>query len=220
MCHHLCRPKQFCSLRPDFNNKKHQETTQQHLDNYKDNTWAPLGTTWTPLGTTLKLHLEHLGSILELHGQHFSTWVSLSCQLVSLGCQLGVTWQSLGCHLSDFLVTIGGVYLCPVGNIWPFFLYFHTDEIPRSAIIIKSGLIVTWRAGDVEANFCHWRCCCLTRSDSDSDAGDGDQDHGVADGDADADDVDDAVEDDVDDDDDEENEESFRNELMYFSCLL
>ena len=77
-------------------------------------------------------------------------------------------------------MTIGGVYLCPVGNIWPFLCIF-TRMIPRSAIIFKSGLIVTWRAGDVEANFCHWRCCCLTRSDSDSDAGDGDYDHGVAD---------------------------------------
>ena len=75
-----------------------------------------------------------------------------------------------------------------MGNIWPFFyIYFHTDEIPRSAIIFKCGLIVTWKAGDVEANFCHWRCCCLTRSDSDSDAGDGDYDHGVADGVADGD---------------------------------
>ena len=74
-----------------------------------------------------------------------------------------------------------------------FYIYFHTDEIPRSAIIFKCGLIVTWKAGDVEANFCHWRCCCLTRSDSGSDAGDGDYDygvadfdHGVADGDGDA----------------------------------
>ena len=133
-------------------------------------------------------------------------------------------------------MTIGGVYLCPVGNIWPFLCIF-TRMIPRSAIIFKSGLIVTWRAGDVEANFCHWRCCCSTRSDFDSDAGDGEYDHGVADfdhgvadgdgdgdgvadADADADDVDDAVEDDVDDDDDEEDKESFRNELMYFSCLL
>ena len=93
--------------------------------------WAPLhfGVTWSYLGTSWVSFGCHLGV----------TWCHLVIIWVSLGCPMVVTWVPLGCHLSvtqvslrcnfdvtgchfkwhligDYSVTIGRMYLCPVGN--------------------------------------------------------------------------------------------------------
>ena len=91
-------------------------------------TLVSLGVIWVPLGCHLVVTWVSFGCHLGVTWCHLVIiWVSLGCPMVvtwvPLGCHSSVTqvplWRNFGvtgCHLGDYSVTIGGMYLCPVGN--------------------------------------------------------------------------------------------------------
>ena len=92
-------------------------------------TWCYLGTTWVSFGFHLGVTWCHLVIIWVSLGV---IWLSCGCHLavpwLSPWCHLVVTWVSLrcnfdvtGCHfkwhlIGDYSVTVGRMYLCPVGT--------------------------------------------------------------------------------------------------------
>ena len=110
------------------------------FENYMD-TWSPTGTnmdkTLSPLGTTRRQHGENCFDDFDITLR--KVWDNFDT--LTIRCCTTLTQMR---HNFEYLVTIGGVYLCPVDSILPIL----------SQHIINSSKMSWFQ------NHFYWRICC------------------------------------------------------------